>query len=45
MKLTNIKLTGLVAAIVLTFCSFGVYAAESEETEPHEQRSGGRPSR
>jgi len=31
MKLTNMKLTGFFAAIVLTFCSFGVYAAESEE--------------
>ena len=31
MKLTNMKLTGLFAAIVLTFCSFGVYSAESEE--------------
>jgi hypothetical protein len=29
MKLTNMKLTGLWAGIVLTFCSFGVYAAES----------------
>jgi len=34
MKLTNMKLTGLGAAIVLTFCSFGVYAAESEEPTP-----------
>ena len=34
MKFTHIKLTGLVAVIVLAFCSFGVYAAESEETEP-----------
>jgi len=32
MKLTNMKLTGLFAAIVLTFCSFGAYAAESQET-------------
>ena len=31
MKLINMKLTGFFAAIVLTFCSFGVYAAESEE--------------
>ncbi len=31
MKFTNMKLTGLGAAILLTFCSFGVYAAESEE--------------
>ena len=31
MKLTNIKLTGLLAAIVLTFCSFGAYAEESKE--------------
>ena len=34
MKLTNMKLTSLGAAIVLTFCSFGVYAAESEDTAP-----------
>ena len=34
MKFTPIKLTGLAAVIVLTFCSFGVYAEESEETEP-----------
>jgi len=31
MKLTNIKLTHLGAALVLTFCSFGVYAEESKE--------------
>lgn len=34
MKLINMKLTGLVAVIVLTFCSFGVYAEESEEVAP-----------
>ncbi|MFZ2313399.1 MAG: CsbD family protein [Methylobacter sp.] len=34
MKLINMKLTGLVAVIVLTFCSFGVYAEESEEVPP-----------
>ena len=34
MKLTNMKLTGLFAAIVMTFCSFGVYAEESEEVTP-----------
>ena len=34
MKLTNMKLTGLGAILVLTFCSFGVYAAESEATAP-----------
>ena len=34
MKLTNMKLTGLGAVLVLTFCSFGVYAAESEEPAP-----------
>ena len=45
MKLTNMKLTGLVAVIVLTFCSFGVYAEESKDTTPHEQRSSRRPSR
>ena len=28
------KLTGLVAAIVLIFCSFGVYAEESQEATP-----------
>jgi len=31
MKLTKMKLTGFFAAIVLTFCSLGIYAAESEE--------------
>jgi uncharacterized protein YjbJ (UPF0337 family) len=30
MKLTNMKHTGLLAAILLTFCSFGVYAEESK---------------
>ncbi len=34
MKLTNMKLSGLVAAIVLTICSFGVYAEESLEVTP-----------
>ena len=34
MKLTNMKLTGLGAAIVLTFCSFGVFATESQEVTP-----------
>jgi uncharacterized protein YjbJ (UPF0337 family) len=34
MKFSNIKLTGLVAVIVLAFCSFGAYAEESKETEP-----------
>ena len=34
MKPTKIKLTGLVAVVVLTFCSFGVYATESQETAP-----------
>ena len=34
MKLTNMKFTGLGAVIVLTFCSFGVYAEESQETAP-----------
>jgi uncharacterized protein YjbJ (UPF0337 family) len=34
MKLTNLKFTGLVAAIVLTFCSFGAYAEESQEATP-----------
>jgi uncharacterized protein YjbJ (UPF0337 family) len=34
MKLTNMKLTGLGAVLVLTFCSFGVFAAESEEATP-----------
>ena len=28
------KLTGLFAAIVLTFCSFGIYAEESQEVTP-----------
>jgi uncharacterized protein YjbJ (UPF0337 family) len=34
MKLTNKKLTGLVAVIVLAFCSFGVYAEESQGAAP-----------
>ena len=34
MKFTHIKLTGLVAVIVLAFFSFGAYAAESEEASP-----------
>ena len=34
MKLTNMKLTGLFAAIVLIFCSFGIYAEESQEVTP-----------
>ena len=34
MKLTNIKLTGLFAAIVLIFCSFVAYAEESQEATP-----------
>ena len=34
MKLTNMKLTGLFAAIVLIFCSFGAYAEESQEATP-----------
>ena len=34
MKLTNMKFTGLFAAIVLTFCSFGIYAEESQEATP-----------
>lgn len=33
MKLTTMKLIGLCAGIVLTFCSFGVYAAESHMAE------------
>ena len=33
MKLTNMKLTGLLAVIVLTFCSFGAYAEESHMAE------------
>jgi hypothetical protein len=41
MKPTNIKTTGLWAGIVLTFCSFGVYAAENhmEEALKHAQAS------
>jgi uncharacterized protein YjbJ (UPF0337 family) len=31
MTYTNIKLTGLLASIILTFCSFGAYAEESQE--------------
>ncbi|MDP1665155.1 MAG: CsbD family protein [Methylobacter sp.] len=34
MKFTNMKLTGLGAVIILTVCSFGVYAAESQEATP-----------
>jgi uncharacterized protein YjbJ (UPF0337 family) len=34
MKFTHIKLTGLVAVIVLAFCSFAVYAEESKDTTP-----------
>lgn len=34
MKLTNMKLTGLGAVIILTICSFGVYAAEHQEAAP-----------
>lgn len=34
MKLTNVKLTGLGAIIVLTFCSFAAYAAESQDAAP-----------
>ena len=34
MKLTNMKFTGLFAAIILTFCSFGIYAEESQEVTP-----------
>jgi len=34
MKFTNMKLTGLFAAIVLIFCSLGVYAEESQEVTP-----------
>ena len=45
MKHTNIKITGLLAAVVLAFCSFGLYAAESEETAPMNKRSGRRPGR
>ena len=34
MKLTDMKLTGLFAAIVLIFCSFVAYAEESQEATP-----------
>jgi len=34
MKFTHIKLTGLVAVVVLAFCSFGAYAEESKEVAP-----------
>ena len=33
MKLTNMKFIGLGAGIILTFCSFGAYAAESHITQ------------
>jgi uncharacterized protein YjbJ (UPF0337 family) len=31
MKLTNMKLTGLGVVIVLIFCSYSIYAAESQD--------------
>jgi uncharacterized protein YjbJ (UPF0337 family) len=34
MKHSNIKLAHLSAAIILTFCSFGVYAAENQDAAP-----------
>jgi uncharacterized protein YjbJ (UPF0337 family) len=34
MKFSNIKLTGLVAVVVLAFCSFGAVAEESKDTTP-----------
>ena len=34
MKLTNMKISSLVAAIILTFCSFGVYALETPDEPP-----------
>ena len=34
MKLTNLKLTGLFAVIVLIFCSLGAYAEDSQEVTP-----------
>ncbi len=34
MKLNNMKLSGLLAAAVLTFCTFGAYAEESKEVAP-----------
>lgn len=41
MKLTNIKTIGLWAGMVLAFCSFGAYAAEShlEQALEHAQAS------
>jgi len=34
MKLNNMKLTGLCAGIILTFCSFGAFAAENQAAPP-----------
>ncbi|MDO9168448.1 MAG: CsbD family protein [Methylobacter sp.] len=34
MKFTKMKLTGLGAFLVLTFCSFGVYAEKNKEPNP-----------
>lgn len=34
MKFNNMKHTGLVAGLVLTFCGFSAYAAESQESAP-----------
>ncbi|MDD5266094.1 MAG: CsbD family protein [Methylococcales bacterium] len=34
MKHTNMKLAHLSATIILAFCSFGVYAVESQEAAP-----------
>lgn len=43
MKLNNIKLTGLLAATVLTFCSFSAYAEEIKiETNINKDQVEGR---
>lgn len=41
MKLTNLKITGLCAAMVLSFCSLGAYAAENhmEQALEHARNS------
>lgn len=43
MKLNNIKVTGLLAGILLTFCSFGAYAEEIKvETNMNKDKVEGR---
>ncbi|MGZ8174065.1 MULTISPECIES: CsbD family protein [Methylobacter] len=43
MQLTNMKSTGLLTAVFLTFCSFGAYAEESKiKTNVNEDQVKGR---